>query len=90
MSRRAWERLFPVHAPVPWEAHHRRPKAGAETTPTTGTPLSTNAIRVAQTGTPRTKFFVPSIGSMTHCRAPRPVVPNSSPSTESRGRVRRS
>jgi len=74
---------------VPWEAHQRRPKAGAETTPTTGTPLSTSAIRVAQTGTPRTKFFVPSIGSMIHCRLPRPVVPNSSPYTESRGRVRR-
>ncbi len=86
--RRALARLRPVQAPVPWAAHHRRLSAGAETTPTTGTPLSTRAIRVAQTGTPRTKFFVPSIGSMIHCRGPLPVVPNSSPSTESRGRVR--
>ncbi len=25
-------------------------------------------MRLAHTGTPRTKFLVPSIGSMTHCR----------------------
>src|SRR3954451_25365761 len=30
------------------------------------------------------------MGSMTHCRAPWPLVPNSSPTTASRGRVRRS
>ena len=45
---------------------------------------------MAQTGTPRTKFFVPSIGSTTHCREPWPVGSNSSPTTASRGRVRRS
>lgn len=56
----------PVHAPEPTVAHHRRPSAGAETTPSTGIPPSTRAISVAQTGTPRTKFFVPSMGSTIH------------------------
>ena len=56
-------------------------------TPTAGTPSTSSAISVAHTGTPRTKFFVPSIGSTTHClpwnsRVP----PNSSPNTESSGR----
>ena len=44
----------PVYAPDPREAHQRRPRAGAETTPATGSPSSISAIRVAQTGTPRT------------------------------------
>ena len=47
-----------------------------------------------QIGTPRTKFLVPSIGSITHWRLPGPagasVTPNSSPSTPSRGRARAS
>ena len=51
-------------------------------------------MSVPQIGTPRTKFFVPSIGSITHCRLPGPaaasLAPNSSPSTPSRGRVRAS
>ena len=51
-----------VNAPSPTPAHHLRPSAGALTTPTTGTPSVSSAISVAQTGTPRTKFFVPSIG----------------------------
>src|SRR4051794_459270 len=89
-SRRAEERLRPVQAPVPRAAHQRRPRAGADTTPTTGSPPSSRASSVAQTGTPRTKFFVPSIGSTTHWRLPWPVGPNSSPTTASRGRVRRS
>src|SRR3954449_264738 len=87
--RRAEDRLRPVHAPVPRAAHHRRPRAGAETTPTTGSRSSSSASSVAQTGTPRTKFFVPSIGSTTHCREPCPVGANSSPTTASRVRVRR-
>jgi hypothetical protein len=78
----------PVQAPEPRPAHQRRPSAGALTSPTTGSSPSTSAIKVAHTGTPRTKFLVPSIGSITHCRAPCPVTPNSSPSTASRGRVR--
>lgn len=55
-------------APAPEAAHQRRASAGALTTPTVGTPSSSNAIRVAQIGTPRTKFLVPSIGSTTHWR----------------------
>lgn len=51
----------------PWLlAHQRRPKAGAETTPVVMSGPSRSAIKVAQTGTPRTKFLVPSIGSMIH------------------------
>lgn len=47
-----------MYAPRPFAAHQRRPSAGADTTPTTGwnpvSPASISAIRVAQTGTPRT------------------------------------
>ena len=43
---------------------------------------------MAQTGTPRTKFLVPSIGSTTHWRWLWPVEPCSSPSTASRDRTR--
>ncbi len=64
------------------------PSAGAETSPTTGSPSSISAISVAQTGTPRTKFLVPSMGSITQWRFDLPVVPNSSPVTASRGRAR--
>src|SRR5689334_13312488 len=56
--------------------------------PTTASSPSNRAMSVAHTGTPRTKFFVPSIGSSTHRREPWPVVPNSSPSTASRVRAR--
>ena len=51
-------------------------------------PSSTSEMSVAQTGTPRTKLWVPSIGSTTHCRGLEPVGANSSPMTASRGRVR--
>ena len=54
-------------------AHQRRPSAGAETRPTTGRSPSISAIRVAQIGTPRTKFLVPSIGSITHRRPSGPA-----------------
>src|SRR5664280_2718686 len=84
----ALDRLCPLHAPEPLAAHHRRFSAGAATRPRTGCPSSTRAIRVAQTGTPRMKLWVPSIGSMTQRRGPWPVVSNSSPSTASLGRVR--
>src|SRR6516164_11707818 len=78
-----------ANAPWPRAAHHRRRSAGALTTPTVGTPSSSNAIKLAQTGTPRTKFLVPSIGSMIHCRPLNVVVPpNSSPTTLSRVRSR--
>ena len=53
----------------PWLlAHQRRPRAGAETTPVVMFGPSRIAINVAHTGTPRTKFLVPSIGSMIHWR----------------------
>ena len=79
---------FPAYAPPPRLAHQRRPKAGALTTPTTGLSPIIKAISVAQTGTPRTKFLVPSIGSTTQRRGPQPVSPISSPCTASRGRAR--
>lgn len=41
-------------APPPLLAHQRRVNAGAETTPTTGTPSSNSAMSDAHTGTPRT------------------------------------
>ena len=47
-------------------------------------------MRVAHTGTPRTKFCVPSIGSITHCLAAVPVEPSSSPIIPSRVRTRES
>src|SRR5215218_4762321 len=55
-----------VNAPSPAPAHQRRCSAGALTAPATGTPSCNRTIRVAYTGTPRTKFLVPSIGSITH------------------------
>src|SRR5205807_2667123 len=58
---------------------------GAETTPHTATPSRSSAISVAQTGIPRAKLRVPSIGSSTQ-RAPPSVAPCSSPSTPSLGR----
>jgi hypothetical protein len=81
-------RLRPVHVPDPVAAHQRRPRAGAATMPRIGFSLSTSAMRVAQTGTPLTKLWVPSIGSITHRRGPWPVVSYSSPSTASLGRWR--
>src|SRR5689334_11602403 len=73
-----------VKAPWPVPAHQRRARAGALTTPTSGTPSTSSAISVAHTGTPRTKFLVPSIGSTTQCRPAKAVAPpNSSPNTES-------
>ena len=78
----------PVHAPLPDEAHQRRCSWGAETTPSTTSSSTTSEIRVAHTGTPRTKFLVPSIGSMIQRRWLLPVVPCSSPVTASRERTR--
>ncbi|CKQ65932.1 Uncharacterised protein [Mycobacterium tuberculosis] len=78
-----------ANAPRPRAAHHRRCSAGALTTPTDGTPSSSSAIKLAHTGTPRTKFLVPSIGSTIHCRPVKVVdPPNSSPKTPSPGRSR--
>ncbi len=72
----------------PFAAHHRRPRAGADTTPATTSSSTISPIRVAQIGTPRMKLLVPSIGSITQRRGPQPVTPDSSPSTASRGRAR--
>ena len=55
-----------THAPLPFEPHQRLPSAGALTTPMTGTPSMAREIRVAQTGTPRRKLEVPSMGSIIH------------------------
>ena len=87
-NRWAADRLRPLQAPDPVAAHQRRERAGAETTPRTGESSTTNAMSVAHTGTPRTKFLVPSMGSTTHRRGPWPVSSISSPTTASRGRVR--
>ena len=78
----------PVQAPLPVDAHQRRCSCGADTTPSTTSSSTTSAIRVAQTGTPRTKFLVPSIGSTTQRRWLCPVEPCSSPVTASRERTR--
>ena len=86
----------PVKAPSPTVAHQRRPRAGADTQPATIWPSSSRAIRVAHTGTPRTKLEVPSMGSMIQRR---PIfsdssssvrgeeAPSSSPRTWSRDRA---
>ena len=59
-----------TNAPPPSKAYQRRKSAGALTTPTTTCSVpsacfSINPMRVAQVGTPRRKFLVPSIGSIT-------------------------
>ena len=51
-----------------------------------GAPSTSSAISVAQTGTPRTKFFVPSIGSTTHCRPASRCAAELLTDTESSGR----
>ena len=81
---------FPVQAPPPAEAHQRRWSWGADTTPTTTSSSTTSEMSVAHTGTPRTKFLVPSIGSTIQRRWLLPVVPCSSPVTASRERTRES
>src|ERR1700682_6717383 len=87
LNRRGGSTPTDANAPCPAAAHQRRRKEGALTTPTTGTPSESNALSVAHTGTPRTKFLVPSIGSITHCRPSISTVPpSSSPNTESLGR----
>ena len=81
-----------TNAPSPDDANHRRDKAGELATPTTtscvpSAPTSTSAIKQAQVGTPRIKFFVPSIGSIIQYRfAPVMSLPNSSPNKPSLGR----
>jgi hypothetical protein len=60
--------LRPVQAPPSRAAHQRRLSAGALTTPTMTSSSSISPMSVAHTGTPRTKFLVPSIGSMTQQR----------------------
>jgi hypothetical protein len=79
---------LPVQAPPPFIAHQRRLSIGAETTPTTTSSSTISEISEAHTGTPRTKFLVPSIGSTTQRRWLWPVEPVSSPTTASRGRAR--
>src|SRR6478735_5458001 len=88
-----WQRLAlsnerPVQAPLPFDAHQRRFSSGADTTPSTTSSSTTSEISVAHTGTPRTKFLVPSIGSITQRRWLWPVEPCSSPVTASRERTR--
>jgi protein arginine N-methyltransferase 1 len=80
----------PTAAPTHW-AHTTVPLQPPLTTPTVGVPSCNSAIRLAHTGTPRTKFLVPSMGSITHCRPLRRAVPPcSSPKTSSPGRSRAS
>ena len=68
-----------MNAPPPFIAHQRRLSIGAETTPTTTSSSTISEISVAHTGTPRTKFLVPSIGSTTQRRWLKPLEPSSSP-----------
>ena len=70
--RRRARRVRRSTRPAPRAPHHRRPSAGALTTPDRRARRRTvSAISVAHAGMPREKFFVPSIGSSTQ---PRPVV----------------
>jgi len=65
--------LWPLkvtYAPSQHDAYQRRANAGELAIQTTtscvpSSATSTSAIRVAQVGTPRIKFLVPSMGSMT-------------------------
>ena len=66
---------LPVQAPPSFDRPPAPVERGAETTPTTTSSSTISAIRVAQTGTPRTKFLVPSIGSITQRRWLCPVEP---------------
>ena len=87
--RRARHRANDVNAPSPRAGPPSALQRGRADHSDDGTPSCSSAINVAHTGTPRTKFLVPSIGSITHCLPLKVVVPpNSSPSTGSSGRSR--
>src|SRR5437870_3426188 len=74
------------NAPLPRAACQRAPKAGALATPATTSPPASIASRVANTGMPRTKLRVPSMGSMMSRASVGPgASPSSSPSTPSSG-----
>src|SRR6266702_6192593 len=74
------------NAPLPRAACQRAPKAGALATPATTSPPASIASRVANTGMPRTKLRVPSMGSMMSRASVDPgASPSSSPSTPSSG-----
>ena len=51
-------------APVPRAAYQRSPIAGADMAPTCSSPSTSTAMSVPNSGTPRMKLWVPSIGSM--------------------------
>ena len=75
-----------THAPCRARPTSGGASAGADTTPTTTVAVDLERDSVAQDGAPRTKFFVPSIGSTIQRRDPEPDSPRSSPTTASSGR----
>ena len=74
-----WMRSPLAQAPSPFRAQNSSPLAGLKTTPVVTRPSSSSAMRTAQKGMWRTKFLVPSMGSMIHRREVEPSSPNSSP-----------
>ena len=67
------------NAPCPRHAVCSTPVTGWKMAPAVTTPSSSSPIITAQVGMRRTKFRVPSIGSMMKRRARGPVSPSSSP-----------
>ena len=75
--------------PSPGAAATSSPTGGKYAAPASTVSSSATAISVPHSGTPRTKLFVPSIGSMIQRRrASGRSTPNSSPSTPSPGKWR--
>src|SRR5207253_325964 len=76
------------NAPAPRRAVYSSAVTGLWITPTVTSPRSSSAISVAQIPMPRTKFFVPSMGSMIQRTSFVPRPPNSSPRTPQSGKAR--
>ena len=77
-----------AHAPSPLRAQKSSPVAGLWTTPVVTCPSSSRAMSTAQIGMCRTKFLVPSMGSMIQRRDVGPSCPNSSPRKPQSGKAR--
>ena len=83
-TRETWIRRSPsrprFQAPPPRYAYQRSRIAGAEITPTCSSPSCSMPSSVPNSGTPRMKLWVPSMGSMyQRVRAAPSSVPYSSP-----------
>ena len=90
IGRGAESSALRAHAPPPRRDHHRSWSAGADMTAAWSSPSRSTASSVPNSGTPRMKLWVPSIGSMYQRVAAVPAsVPYSSPTRPWSGQAAR-